>query len=129
MGLSGWRWLLAGETLMPAGDPSLTVAPRGLRPASPGWDPPRTMVNVILSISCLSLVLCCRKGLCLGKKGRSPRSENGNGETEAGSMDDPCRPGEEPVSVPPPRRPGTATHPRSSLKSMQPRENQSALLS
>lgn len=26
-----------------------------------------TIVNVMRSISCLSLVLCCRKGLCLDK--------------------------------------------------------------
>lgn len=36
--------------------------------------PQLTMVRVIRSISCLSLVLCCRKGLCLwwrGQKGLS----------------------------------------------------------
>lgn len=43
--------------------------PHGDRPP---WTPPSlstlTIVNVMRSISCLSLVLCCRKGLCLGKK-------------------------------------------------------------
>lgn len=82
--------LLAAETLMPTGDPSCTTAPHELHPANPGWYPPRTIVNVILSISCLSLVLCCRKGLCLGKKGQSPRSENGNVQTEAGCMSACC---------------------------------------
>lgn len=92
---SQWGWrpeggLLVAETLMPTGDPSHTTAPHELHQASPGWDPPLTIVNVILSISCLSLVLCCRKGLCLGKKSQSPRSENGNVQTEAGCMSACC---------------------------------------
>lgn len=49
---------------------------RGARaPSTPapgeGWGAPQlTMVRVIRSISCLSFVLCCRKGLCLRPRGQ-----------------------------------------------------------
>ena len=85
-GADPWEMSLEQGILLLCSVTAHTTAPHELHPANPGWYPPRTIVNVILSISCLSLVLCCRKGLCLGKKGQSPRSENGNVQTEAGCM-------------------------------------------
>lgn len=38
-----------------------------------------TMVSVMRSISCLSLVLCCLKGLCLDRRGER--------ETDADTLD------------------------------------------
>lgn len=41
------------------------------------------MVSVMRSISCLSLVLCCRKGLCLKKKTDNEWKQEEDGEVGA----------------------------------------------
>lgn len=90
VGMSSLKSLLVGDnqeyvTVTPTGDPALLWPP-----GTPPRLPTLTMVSVMRSISCLSLVLCCRKGLCLGRRGQSSRLEDRNGETEAGSRNDPC---------------------------------------
>lgn len=77
--MSGQSLLLVGEnqesrTLTHTGDPSPTVPP----PWTPPSLPTLTIVNVMRSISCLSLVLCCRKGLCLDKRHKVRGQEWGN---------------------------------------------------